>query len=177
MGGKAGANPSNALLGEISKETFDFMKPAVAQGGIAAREFLGQATEGMKTGGVAAQIPLINRMVENAKSALSKSLIDTQYSLGKSGLAKSPFGQSILASGRISGESGIANIGPTMAMDFIKMIPAFMNASSGASAPAISGLSSAAQAGATQAASENQAYAQIMSAAIPKTSIGYQGGK
>lgn len=180
MGGKGkggGDNASAHILADIGSKTFGIMQPSISAGGAASREFLGQATEGLQTGGVGAQIPLINRMVEQAKSALSKSLLDTQYSLGRAGLGKSPFGQSILAGKRIEGEANIANIGPSVAFDMAKMIPAFMNAVTGQSAQAPQALGGAASADATRIASENQAFAQIMSAAIPRTSFGYQGGK
>ena len=147
---------------------------AFAAGMPGMKTILSQLMEALTTGGIHAQIPLISRMLEQGKSGLATSLTDTQNDLGRYGLAKSPFGQGVLANARIAGEQNIANIGPSMAQKFIEM---FGGAPQGLVNSGVSGESAAASAQSGVAQSANQGYASILSAAIPKTSFNANFGK
>lgn len=62
------------------------------------RRVLSQQTlEALRTGGVGARTPIVQRSVENARLSNSMSLRSTQASLGRSNLAGTPFGQRMLA--------------------------------------------------------------------------------
>lgn len=60
-------------------------------------EYLGQALEALRTGGSGAQIPSIQRAVEQSNMATGQALTQMQGALGTSGLRGTPQGQSLLA--------------------------------------------------------------------------------
>ncbi len=50
-----------------------------------------QISEALRTGGIGAQIPLIQSSVSNANQALSNTLRQTEGSLASSGLSRTPY--------------------------------------------------------------------------------------
>lgn len=136
------------------------------------KEFTAQGLEALKTGGISAQLPMIARAVEASKGQLSQDLQSTQDSLARSGLVGTPFGQNILAQGRIMGGQNISNIPTSFAQNTINMIPNFIAAMTGQS---MGGAGQAAQAQSSLYGSYNNAYSNILSAGIP--SAMQMGGK
>jgi hypothetical protein len=116
-GGGTGAAGANALerssiLGGQGRRVFNQAFPTFS-------ELQGQQLEALRTGGVGAQIPIIQRAVEAAKSAGSEALQNTEASLGANNLAGSPFGQQILAQLRQGTQQIASNIPTEMASNFI----------------------------------------------------------
>lgn len=166
-GGKGGGNANNDTLANLSKSLFDETDPI-------RKDLLSQGEQGLSTGGVGALLPVISRAVESSKDALSNTLQDTQARLGTTGLAKSPYGQAILANTEREGNARTADIGPNMTMSFLSMLPSFIT---GASGQALQGQAAAAQNTQSGINTNTQAFADILSAAMPKTSLSYAGGK
>lgn len=69
-----------------------------------------QQLEALKTGGVGARIPMIQRAVEASKAATAGALKGTSDEMASSGIAGTPFGASILAATRMSGEQATSQI-------------------------------------------------------------------
>lgn len=70
------------------------------------REIGRQTREALRTGGVGAQIPIIQRAVEQSSLAGSQAMRDAESGLAASGLTGTPFGQRILA--QLSGQTRFA---------------------------------------------------------------------
>lgn len=79
-----------------------------------------QISEALRTGGIGAQIPIIQQAVSQGKEALGNSLQQTEGSLASAGLGRTPYGQNILAQTRQAGASAIGRI-PT---DYAQQISA-----------------------------------------------------
>jgi hypothetical protein len=110
--------------GKTSKGTSSSpFAPLLASFGMSAAQpfklLTGQTAEALQTGGANAQIPIINRSADAARSALSQSTKTTQEALARSGLSGSAFGQQILADLSMKGGEDIAAIGPNAAQQFI----------------------------------------------------------
>lgn len=86
-------------------------------------ELMSQILEALKTGGVGAQLPIVQQAVEGSRQATSRALQQSQESLFRSGLQGSPFGESILARTRITGEQQARRIPTQIAQSFIEMAP------------------------------------------------------
>jgi len=93
------------------------------QSGPVRKELFAQVLEALKTGGVGAQIPVIQRAVENSRAASGQALQQTSDQLAGANLSGTPYGQSILAQGRIAGNLASANIPTDIAQQFIGMGP------------------------------------------------------
>lgn len=90
-----------------------------------SNELVRQLSEALRTGGVGAQIPIIGQAVSAANQATSSALRDTQGSLASSGLARTPYGQRILADTRLSGAQQAARIPTDIAQSFIAQTPQY----------------------------------------------------
>lgn len=107
-------------------------------------ELLSQMLEALKTGGVGAQIPLIQRSVEASKQATSNAMVGTTEGLAQSNLVGTPFGQRILAQQRQAGAQQASQIPTQIAGQIAGGAPAFVAAMQG------QGLSALTNAGAQQ---------------------------
>lgn len=94
-------------------------------------ELLGQITEALRTGGIGAQIPIIQQSVGASRAAESDALRSTEDSLARSGLSRTPYGQSILAGTRMEGAQRTAQIPTQTAQSFIEMGPSFASSAMG----------------------------------------------
>lgn len=63
----------------------------------ALRSYSGQAAEALRTGGVNANIPSINAAVDASRQSSSQSETQLREQLGRSGLAGTPFAETIMA--------------------------------------------------------------------------------
>lgn len=69
-----------------------------------------QLSEALRTGGVGAQIPIIQQSVSQSQSALSRGLQDVQGRQAAQGIAGTPFGNRELTGARLEGQQSIARI-------------------------------------------------------------------
>ena|SRR5690242_16523417 len=95
-----------------SKFLFQSAKPLVAESNA-------QQLEALKTGGVGARIPMIQRAVEASKSATANALSGTSAELATSGVAGTPFAANILAGARMSGEQATSQIPTNIAQNIL----------------------------------------------------------
>lgn len=149
-GKKAGASGSKELerfLGEFKTQS----RPV-------REELFSQIAEALRTGGVGARLPIAMKSVEATKSAASNALTKTGESLASSGLAGTPFGESILANTRMQGELAVGQAPIDIANQFIGMAPNLVVGSG----QTIGGMaSSAAATGAAREASALQFFASL----------------
>ena len=82
-----------------------------------------QIGEALRTGGVGAQIPIIQQAVSQSRSALGTSLQQSSDELARTGLLGTPFGQRQLAGQRQAGEQQIAGIPTQGAQQLIGQAP------------------------------------------------------
>lgn len=129
--------------GSNSSSTFSPYAPILAQFGKTAlplyKELSSQAGEALRTGGINAQIPLINRSLDEARGAFSKSFENTRQALARTGLGKSGFGQSMLADLGMQGENAVSQIPTNVASQFIAGIPGLAGQGIGALGAAMGG--------------------------------------
>jgi hypothetical protein len=78
-----------------------------------------QTEQGLQTGGVNANIPLINTKMDAARQAESQSMQQARQTLGRSSLAGTPFGQELLASLEQQGGQNISNIPASTTAEFV----------------------------------------------------------
>lgn len=89
-------------------------------------EFSRQLLEGLKTGGIGAQIPIISKMMEASRRANSASTSQLGDELARTGLAGTPFGTTQVANQRREGEYKTSQIGPNFVAELLKLIPGFV---------------------------------------------------
>lgn len=90
------------------------------------KEFSAQQLEALKTGGIGAQIPLIQRSVEQTRMAGSDAQRKAEESLGSSNLLNTPFGQSAMAQLQQQSRLAQSRIPTDFAQAFISGIPSFV---------------------------------------------------
>jgi hypothetical protein len=100
------------------------------QTGPVRKELLGQTLEALKTGGVGARIPIIQRAVEQSKQATGQALKGTSDSAAAGGVT-GPYLQSILAATRMSGEQQTSQIPTQIASDLIGRAPGLVSGMQG----------------------------------------------
>lgn len=123
----AGSGKSRGTTG-LSGNALDLVERRVAPVGAnrdLTSEFMRQLSEALRTGGIGAQIPIIQQAVSGANQATSQALRGTEASLASSGLAGTPYGQRTLAETRMSGAQQAARIPTDYAQQFIGGIPQF----------------------------------------------------
>lgn len=83
------------------------------------RELSNQTLEALRTGGVNARLPLVQKAVEQARSASAGQMRQTQQNLAQGNLMNTPFGQSILAQQGQAARFAESQIGPAFAQQLI----------------------------------------------------------
>ncbi len=151
-GGKKENSPQTDHLGQMARALFN-------QTAGLRSEYLKQSEEALKTGGINAQIPIIARALEHSRQAQSQSRQTTTDNLARTGLAGTPFGQSILAQQEMTGNQQIADIPTNYAQHFISQIPAFITSMTG---QGMQGQAGASQNETQLYSSYNNAYGQVM---------------
>jgi hypothetical protein len=121
-GGKTSSSSSSTsspwadVLGRIGLQEWRMAKPAIST-------YNQQAAEALKTGGVNANIPSINAAVDASRQSSSQSETQLREQLARSGLAGTPFAETIMAqtqggdaarTGAIPAEATQAFIGQTV---------------------------------------------------------------
>jgi hypothetical protein len=87
------------------------------------QEFTGQQLEALRTGGVGAQVPIIQRSVEQAKLATASGLQSAEQGLAAQGLSGTPFAARTLAQVGQQGRLLASQIPTDIAQQFIAGIP------------------------------------------------------
>lgn len=162
-GGKQKSSPQIDQLGAIAKQLYNDTSSV-------RNTMLKQGEEALKTGGIGAQIPMITRALDQSRSQLSTDLASTKEDLAKYRLVGTPFGQSILQNAQVVGNQGISQIPTNFAQGMIAQLPGFVSALTG---QGMSGMGQAASAQSNVTSSYNNAYSQILSAAVPKTNMNF----
>lgn len=144
MGGKAPSTHAANLLASLSEQMFKESSPA-------RRMMFQQLTEALKTGGVGARIPIIQRAVADVNTATAQSSRSAGAMMSRAGLGGTPYAASTLAGIRASGAEAAAKIPTDIAQQLIAGGPGLVTSGSG-----IPGLSAAASLQ-QQAAASNQA--------------------
>src|SRR5271170_5012206 len=118
MSGKGGgwqSSPMSNVLSAMSMQMFRESNPTM-------KTLLGQTNEALQTGGIGAQIPMIQSAVTNAQSSLSGSMQSAKDAFAKiPGLSGSPVAQGQLSNMSMQGNEAISQIPTNMAMQFIGM--------------------------------------------------------
>lgn len=110
--------------GSASKDAIKMNKEMFRESTPVRQELLGQTLEALTTGGVGAQIPIIQRAVESSKAALGQGLRSTTENIAQMpGLGGTPFAESMLAQQRVGGEQQIAGIPSQIAQQFAGQAP------------------------------------------------------
>ena len=86
-----------------------------------------QFQEALGTGGVGAQIPIVQRAEESQRRAYSQSMKDLEMNFAQSGLAGTPFAAAEKSRLGTEARSSIADVGPSMVQQFLAMIPGFVS--------------------------------------------------
>lgn len=121
FGSGSGKSRSNQASGQA---VIPYLQGEVQPGyGPLQNELFRQITEALRTGGVGAQLPIIQQSVSGANQALSDTLRQTEGSLASSGLSRTPYGQRILAQTRQEGSQAIGRIPTDIASQFIGQAP------------------------------------------------------
>lgn len=108
------------------------------------REILGQLTEALRTGGVGAKIPVIQRSVEASNQANSQALAQTAQQLAQRNIGGTA-GARILAGQRLAGAQQTSQIGPQMAQQAIAQFMPFLAQTQGLGFGSLSQLAQAQQ--------------------------------
>ena len=87
------------------------------------QESSAQQLEALRTGGVGAKIPLIQRSVEASKQATGTALAATKDELSAAGIGGTPFAQNILARSRMGGEQAASQIPTAIAERIASGVP------------------------------------------------------
>jgi hypothetical protein len=90
-----------------------------------------QILSALQTGGVGAQIPIINRAQEGSRQATSNALRGVDDSLGKFNLAGTPYGEALRANTTLAGETATNRIPTDTASQFITGAMPYITASPG----------------------------------------------
>ncbi len=89
-------------------------------------EFSKQLLEGLRTGGVGAQIPIISKAVEESKRALSGTLQGIEAEMARTGLSGTPFGTRQKAETKRAGEYATSQIPTNYIAELLKLIPGWV---------------------------------------------------
>jgi len=163
-GGKDGGGGAEGMFGQelaaTTKEIREMSRPVRA-------ETYAQTLEALKTGGVGARIPMIQRAVEGSRVATSNALQQITESLASSGLKNTPFGQRTLAEVRTKGAAREADIPTQIAAAMAGFAPQLTQGAEKTTVAGYgTGYGAAAQAGAARYGSEMSLLGEIFGALI-----------
>lgn len=130
MGG--GGGKSN---GQTGTNLLPFAKAFEGETRPLRSELFGNITEALRSGGVGANVPIIQSSVSSAREALSGALRGSSEGLSRSGLSGTPFGQRQMATQRQSGLTGISQLPTQLAQQLIQMATAGVGLAGGTLGP------------------------------------------
>lgn len=116
------SSPFAPLLASIGLNEWNMAKPVLST-------YSNQASEALKTGGVNANIPSINAAVDASRQSSSQSETELRQRLAQSGLAGTPFAQSIMAQEQGTNNARTGAIPAEATQAFIgQAVPTVLNA-------------------------------------------------
>lgn len=124
MGGKTPSTAAAKQLATLSELTFNQSKGA-------RKELYNQLTEALKTGGVGARIPIIQRAVEDVKAGTAQALAGQQQDYARAGLSGSPIAIQGLAQQRMAGSQAAARVPTDYAQQLINAGPGLVSSGTG----------------------------------------------
>lgn len=124
MGGKTPSTAAAKQLATLSELTFNQSKAS-------RKELYGQLTEALKTGGVGARIPIIQRAVEDVKAGTAQALAGQQKQYARAGLSGSPVAIQGLAQTRMAGSQAASRIPTDYAQQLISAAPGLVSSGTG----------------------------------------------
>jgi hypothetical protein len=125
-------SPWADVLGRIGQQQWRMAKPALSA-------YSGQAAEALKTGGVNANIPSINSAVDASRQSSSQSETQMREQLARSGLAGTPFAETIMSQQQGADSARTGAIPAEAAQSFIGQAIPQLEGQAGRAAGAISG--------------------------------------
>ena len=117
-----GGAPTKADTPDAVTKLLHAAESILQQSAPARKELLGQTTEALKTGGVGARIPIIQRAVEASKQATGNALRGTSGDLAARGIT-GPYASSILSATREAGGQATSQIPTDIAGQMIGAAP------------------------------------------------------
>ena len=147
MGGKTPSTAAANKLASLSQQMFNQSKPARGA-------MFKQLNEALRTGGIGARIPIIQRAVGDVRAGTAASSQRASEQFARSGLGGSPFAAQQLAQIQMAGSQQESRIPTDIAQQLISAGPGLISAGSG-----IPGLAAAAniQQSAANVGSQNAA--------------------
>ncbi len=130
MGG--GGSKSNAQSGA---NLLPFAKQFEGETRALRGSLFGDITEALRTGGVGANVPIIQSAVSGSRSALSSALQGSSEGLSRAGLSGTPFGQRQMAQQRQGGQQELSQIPTQLAQQLIQMATAGVGLAGGTLGP------------------------------------------
>ena len=134
-----GGAPTKAQSPEGVDKLLRAAESILQQSAPARKELLGQTLEALKTGGVGARIPIIQRAVEASKQATGNAMRETSGQLASRGIT-GPYASSILSATREAGGQAASQIPTNIAGEMVGAAPGVIG---GFTSQALGGLSSA----------------------------------
>lgn len=125
-------SPWADVLGRIGQQQWRMAKPALSA-------YSGQTAEALRTGGVNANIPSINAAVDASRQSASQSETQMREQLARSGLAGTPFAETIMAQQQGADSARTGAIPAEATQSFIGQAIPQLEGQAGRAAGAISG--------------------------------------
>jgi hypothetical protein len=132
--GKGEGTESSEALSQLATQLFEMAAPSL-------EEYYTQTEELLKTGGIGAQLPVIQQAVERTKQATSKSLQGLDERLAVLGLSGTPFGERTRAQTAMTGAQATAGVPSQYYQQWLSGLPNILTSLLGIS---VSGLTGAA---------------------------------
>lgn len=123
-GGGKGSTPSQ-ITANPDPAVSGFTNEVRGQSRPVREEVYSQIGEALRTGGIGARIPIIQKSVEASKSATSRAMTGLDEAFAKAGptFANSPYAQRIKGQTALAGAQSTEAIGPSIAKEFIDIAP------------------------------------------------------
>lgn len=131
MSGKGGGQRGPVQQAQPDPELQAFTREVREESGPLREEVFRQAFEALRTGGISARLPIIQRAVETSRGATARALTETETSLRGAGLAGTPFAETELSRIRQAGELATETIPTQIAQEFISVTPQLALGSAG----------------------------------------------
>ena len=124
-GGKGASSAGSTTYEEpeISKTMAKLSEQLFQEATPGRRELFGQGLEALKTGGVSAQIPSVQRAVESSKMALGDAIKSIDTNMGTAGLGGTPYAERTKAETTMKGELANNQAALQIGQWFMQMLP------------------------------------------------------
>jgi len=127
-GGESSSSTRPGIPTQTGQELLGLIKGLLGETDELRGTLVDQMTEALQTGGIGAQIPLINRAVDASARATGGALQNIESDLSQSGLAGTPFCEAILAQTSSQGKFDQSQIPLGFMTEMFKSIPQYLTA-------------------------------------------------